>query len=153
MNESFNHAAKLAAHLQRFRKHGRENPSNTGLGAEKPAVRKRDSTHSEKSGQESLRQDMAADLAEIGRMHMPFGKFGPDKFPPKGVPLYDLPAEYLAWFAAKGGFPKGRLGELMKMVYQMKVDGSDFAFDVFRKARGGKVSLRGLRVKEYTIEP
>ena len=29
---------------------------------------------------------------------MPFGKYGPLHFPPRGVPLYDLPVEYLAWF-------------------------------------------------------
>jgi uncharacterized protein (DUF3820 family) len=91
---------------------------------------------------ENLAARMAADLAEIGRAHMPFGKFGPDRFPPRGVPLYDLPAEYLAWFASKGGFPKGRLGQLMKMVHQMKVDGSDFAFDEFRRRAGGKADLR-----------
>ena len=38
---------------------------------------------------------MAADLAEIEKTRMPFGKFGPKSFPPAGVPIYDLPAEYL----------------------------------------------------------
>ena len=57
-----------------------------------------------------LQSKMAADLAEIGRTRMPFGKFGPAQFPPNGLPIYDLPAEYLMWFANKAGFPKGRLG-------------------------------------------
>ena len=91
---------------------------------------------------DELRTRMAADLAEIGRTHMPFGKFGPLHFPPHGVPLYDLPAEYLMWFAHKGGFPKGRLGELMRMVLQMKVDGSDSVFAPFRRRAGGKTDLR-----------
>ena len=73
---------------------------------------------------------------------MPFGKFGPEHFPPRGVPIYDLPVEYLGWFAQKGGFPKGRLGELLRIVHQMKVDGSDFAFDPMRQREGGKQSLR-----------
>lgn len=91
---------------------------------------------------------MAADLAEIGRTHMPFGKFGPEHFPPKGVPIYDVPAEYLMWFANKAGFPKGRLGQLLRMVYQMKADGSDSAFDVFRR-KSGKTELRQPRKRSF----
>ncbi len=85
---------------------------------------------------------MAADLAEIARTHMPFGKFGPSFLPPRGVPIYDLPVEYLGWFAGKGGFPRGRLGELLRMVHQMKVDGADFAFDAMRRQSGGRTPLR-----------
>lgn len=84
---------------------------------------------------------MAAELAEIERMHMPFGRFGPANFPPRGVPIYDLPAEYLQYFAVKG-FPKGRLGELLRIVYQMKVDGADCAFDPARRRAGGRTALR-----------
>lgn len=84
---------------------------------------------------------MAADLQEIGRTFMPFGKFGPTHFPPQGVPIYELPSEYLGWFAAKGGFPRGRLGELLRMVYQMKIDGADTAFEPLRK-KNGRVVLR-----------
>ena len=84
---------------------------------------------------------MAADLAEIERVCMPFGKFGPDHFPPRGVPIYDLPAEYLGWFA-RAGWPRGRLGELLRMVYQMKVDGADVAFDPARRRAGGRHPLR-----------
>ena len=56
--------------------------------------------------------------------------------------------EYLAWFAQKG-FPKGRLGELLKIVHQMKVDGSDFAFDPMRKRNGGKTKLREERPRVW----
>jgi len=92
-----------------------------------------------------LAEQMRHDLEEIGRTFMPFGKFGPAHFPPKGVPIYDIPAEYLAWFANKAGFPKGRLGVLLRMVYQMKVDGSDVVFDPFRKKNGGRTALRPKR--------
>lgn len=85
---------------------------------------------------------MAADLAEIARTRMPFGKFGPAHFPPRGVPIYDLPVEYLGWFAGQGGFPRGRLGELLRMVYQMKVDGAESAFDPMRRRAGGQTPLR-----------
>lgn len=79
---------------------------------------------------ERLREEAARDLAEIGRTIMPFGRC-------KGRALYDIPAEYLQWFAHHG-WPKGRLGDLMRMVYQMKADGSDVAFDVFRGKGGGR---------------
>nr|WP_306301498.1 DUF3820 family protein [Verrucomicrobium spinosum] len=44
---------------------------------------------------EELAARMASDLADIERTHMPFGKFGPQHFPPHGIPIFDLPAEYL----------------------------------------------------------
>lgn len=92
--------------------------------------------------EERLRDFMAADLADLATVRMPFGKFGPAHFPPHGVPLYDLPVEYLAWFARKNCFPKGRLGELLRMVHQMKVDGLDEIFDPLRRRTGGRTVLR-----------
>ena len=84
---------------------------------------------------------MEADLLEIERTRMPFGRFGPKDFPPFGTPIYDLPVEYLGWFQKKG-WPRGRLGELLRMVYHMKADGSDVAFDAMRRRAGGKAPLR-----------
>lgn len=100
---------------------------------------------------DDLAARMAADLAEIGRTHMPFGKFGPAHFPPDGLPIYNLPAEYLMWFANKAGFPKGRLGQLLQMVYQMKADGSDSAFDPLRKRAGGRSALKQPARKSYDL--
>ncbi|MDR3405260.1 MAG: DUF3820 family protein [Chthoniobacter sp.] len=94
------------------------------------------------SDDERLRDFIAADLADIATTHMPFGKYGPEHFPPRGMPLYDLPVEYLAWFARKGGFPQGRLGELLRIVHQMKVDGLDEVFDELRRRAGGRRPLR-----------
>ena len=94
--------------------------------------------------EDNLRDWIATDLAEIGSTCMPFGKFGPVKFPPRGVPLYDLSVEYLNWFEHRG-WPKGRLGELLRIVHQLKVDGCDEVFDKFRVARGGRTSLREKR--------
>ena len=85
--------------------------------------------------------DAAAVLEQIRRYHMPFGMFGPKHYPPKGVPIYDLLAEYLAWFALKG-FPEGRLGELLRLVYQTKADGCDGVFDAIRRQAGGRYKLR-----------
>ncbi len=80
-------------------------------------------------------------LGDIGNYHMPFGKFGPKEFPPNGLPLYELPPEYLAWFAERG-FPNGHLGELMEAVWGIKEVGMDQIFDPMREARGGRISIR-----------
>lgn len=96
--------------------------------------------------EEDLSSKIAAELAEIERMHMPFGRFGPANFPPRGVPIYDLPAEYLQYFSVKG-FPKGRLGELLRIVHQMKLDGADCAFDEARRRAGGRTMLRPKRAR------
>ncbi|HUF60505.1 MAG TPA: DUF3820 family protein [Verrucomicrobiales bacterium] len=80
-------------------------------------------------------------LDEIGRARMPFGKFGPQAFPPQGVPIEDLPVEYLAWFKLRG-FPKGRLGQLLEMVYEVKACGMDQVFNPHRRARGGRTPLQ-----------
>ena len=95
--------------------------------------------------EDNLRDWMAADLTDIARTHIPFGKYGPEHYPPRGVVLFDLPVEYLAWFEKKG-FPEGRLGELLKIVHQLKVDGCDEIFDTLRKARGGRTRLRPERI-------
>lgn len=87
------------------------------------------------------REDLRNLLAEIGETHMPFGKFGPADYPPRGVPIMDLPAEYLAWFKERG-FPKGRLGELMSIVYEVKQSGADAVFQPLRTALGGRTRLR-----------
>ena len=91
--------------------------------------------------EDRLRDWLAADLGDISRIHMPFGKYGPDHFPPHGVPLYDLPLEYLVWFHRRG-FPQGRLGELLRILHQLKTDGCDEVFDEFRRRRGGRTNLR-----------
>lgn len=100
---------------------------------------------------DELEARMRADFAEIGRTFMPFGKYGPQHFPPSGVPIYDIPAEYLGWFANNAGFPKGRLGVLLQMVHQMKADGSDVVFDVFRKKRG-RTDLKPTKQKSWKFE-
>ena len=46
---------------------------------------------------------------------MPFGKY-------EGYYLIDLPEYYLVWYAQKG-FPKGVLGEQLKLVQELKLNG------------------------------
>jgi len=62
---------------------------------------------------------------ELTTMKMPFGKY-------KGTVLCDLPEFYLAWFQRKG-FPKGKLGELMATVYEIKLNGLMYLLEPLRK--------------------
>ncbi|WP_433977395.1 DUF3820 family protein [Erwinia sp. E_sp_B01_9] len=55
-------------------------------------------------------------LVEIANTVMPFGKY-------KGLVLIDLPEPYLLWFARKGRFPAGHLGELLQLTLAIKVEG------------------------------
>lgn len=84
-------------------------------------------------------------------MYMPFGMFGPKDYPPAGVPIIDLPPEYLGWFKERG-FPKGRLGELMEMVFEVKASGADEVFAPIRLKNGGRFKLRKKRKRIVTFE-
>ena len=80
-------------------------------------------------------EKLAEYFEDLKRYRMPFGQYGPDKFPPAGKPIYDIPLEYLQWFNEKGGgFPKGRLGELMQFVFEVKSVGAETIFEPFRNA-------------------
>lgn len=78
---------------------------------------------------EDFKADLADYLADLQRYEMPFGKY-------RGQTIYALPIEYLRWFLEKrGGFPSGRLGELMAFVYHTKADGAEMIFQHLRRAR------------------
>jgi uncharacterized protein (DUF3820 family) len=67
-------------------------------------------------------------LLELAEMKMPFGKYA-------GRLLIDLPEPYVVWFAQKG-FPGGKLGEMLAIVYEIKVNGLEYLFDPLKnKAR------------------
>lgn len=55
------------------------------------------------------------DLIKVANTRMPFGRF-------KDSPLIKLPEEYLLWFVDRG-FPAGKLGELMKLTLEIKING------------------------------
>lgn len=97
------------------------------------------------------REDFRKLLEEIGRTRIPFGKFGIKAYPPAGVPIMDLPEEYLVWFKERG-FPKGRLGELMAQVCEIKAVGMDGVFDPLRRAAGGRFPLRPARRRSFGFE-
>ncbi len=55
------------------------------------------------------------DLLSLANMPMPFGKYN-------GKVLMDLPEEYLLWFQHKG-WPEGRLGQLLALCLEVKLNG------------------------------
>ncbi|MBI9084365.1 MAG: DUF3820 family protein [Desulfobacterales bacterium] len=63
-------------------------------------------------------------LLELARMEMPFGRY-------KGLRLIDLPEPYVVWFSQQG-FPPGKLGEMLAMVYEIKVNGLEYLFEPLR---------------------
>lgn len=97
------------------------------------------------------RDDFRNLLEEISQTHIPFGKFGIKAHPPAGFPIIDLPMEYLAWFYERG-FPKGRLGELMAQVFEIKSVGMDSVFDPFRQARGGRSKFHPQRKRSIRFD-
>ncbi|GAA5217937.1 DUF3820 family protein [Corallincola platygyrae] len=54
-------------------------------------------------------------LKKLCEFKMPFGKYA-------GRVLIDLPEPYMMWFARQG-YPKGELGELLALVYEIKLEG------------------------------
>jgi uncharacterized protein (DUF3820 family) len=54
-------------------------------------------------------------LVQIARMRMPFGRYS-------GTRLIDLPEPYVVWFRNRG-YPRGRLGELLATLYEIKANG------------------------------
>lgn len=67
-------------------------------------------------------------LLELARTRMPFGKY-------RGRLLIDLPERYVVWFSQKG-FPKGKLGEMLAAVYEIKLNGLEYIFDPLREQEG-----------------
>lgn len=65
-------------------------------------------------------------LIRLANMKMPFGKYA-------GSYLVDLTETYLVWFARKG-FPKGELGEMLKSIYEIKVNGLEYLLRPLIKA-------------------
>jgi uncharacterized protein (DUF3820 family) len=60
-------------------------------------------------------------LLELARTRMPFGKY-------QGIRLIDLPEPYVVWFAGQG-FPPGKLGDMLRTVYEIKVNGLEYLFE------------------------
>jgi uncharacterized protein (DUF3820 family) len=64
-------------------------------------------------------------LVEAINATMPFGKYA-------GRKLIDLPEPYLVWFN-KQGFPKGKLGKQLALMYEIKLNGLEKQLAVFKQ--------------------
>ena len=64
-------------------------------------------------------------LIDLARMKMPFGKF-------KGRFLIDLSEHYIVWYRNKG-FPGGKLGKQMELVYELQLNGLEYIIREIRK--------------------
>jgi len=60
-------------------------------------------------------------LLSLATTKMPFGRY-------EGKSIKDLPEEYLLWFQQKG-LPSGRLGQVMALALEIKINGLDDLVD------------------------
>ncbi|WP_137173429.1 DUF3820 family protein [Massilia sp. HP4] len=71
---------------------------------------------------------MNAEHLQLLLVHeMPYGKY-------KGRKLADLPGHYLGWFAREG-FPRGELGQLLALMYELDHNDLRGLLDPLRGAR------------------
>lgn len=63
-------------------------------------------------------------LLKLSKTRMPFGKYAKHL-------LIDLPESYVIWLSHKG-FPKGELGTMLKIVYEIKINGLEYLFKPLR---------------------
>ena len=66
-------------------------------------------------------------LLKLARARMPFGQYS-------GRLLIDLPERYVVWFSQKG-FPAGELGDMLRAVYEIKLNGLEFLFKPLKPDR------------------
>ena len=64
-------------------------------------------------------------LIDLSKMKMPFGKY-------KGRFLIDLPEHYVVWYKTKG-FPNGKLGKQLELVYELQLNGLEEMIRELRK--------------------
>lgn len=67
------------------------------------------------------------ELEKLVTTKMPFGKY-------KDIPICNLPEYYLLWFKQKG-FPKGKLGELMASMYEIKINGLEYLLEPLKQKK------------------
>lgn len=65
------------------------------------------------------------ELIKLATTPMPFGKY-------KGWLLIDLPETYIVWFHGQG-FPEGNLGQLLGLLYEIKLNGLEYLVLPFKK--------------------
>jgi uncharacterized protein len=63
-------------------------------------------------------------MLKLAGMRMPFGRY-------KNRLLLDLPEPYLVWFSQQG-FPEGQLGDMLRTMYEIKLNGLEYLFKPLR---------------------
>ena len=71
----------------------------------------------------------SSQLLRLAEYRMPFGKYR-DRL------LIDLPEAYVIWFANEG-FPRGELGDMLRIVHEIKVNGLEYLLEPLRRHRSG----------------
>ncbi len=74
------------------------------------------------------------DLEKLLVREMPYGKY-------KGRRMADLPGHYLGWFAREG-FPKGEIGQLLALMYELDHNNLRGLLDPLRRGEGGSGKVR-----------
>ncbi len=64
-------------------------------------------------------------LLDLAHTKMPYGKYK-DRF------LIDLPEHYIVWYHTKG-FPKGKLGMMLGLIYELKLNGLEHLIQNIQK--------------------
>jgi uncharacterized protein len=64
---------------------------------------------------------------KFAQTRMPYGKY-------TGTRLIDLPEPYVVWYRTKG-FPAGELGQMLGLLYEIKVNGLEYLFNAWREQR------------------
>ena len=57
-------------------------------------------------------------LLDLVKIQMPYGKY-------KGYLICNIPESYLLWYKDKG-FPKGKLGDLMSTMFEIRMNGLEY---------------------------
>lgn len=94
------------------------------------------------------RENLAETMQAFASTHMPFGKYGPQHYPPRGLPIHQLPAEYLMWFKQKG-FPKGKLGQLLEALCEIHCTGAEAVLIPLRAPDSPPHPLRKARPRSF----
>ena len=82
-------------------------------------------------------------MLKLASYRMPFGKH-------KGMRLVDLPEPYVVWFHNKG-LPSGELGQMLGVVYEIKVNGLEHLFKDLGNSKAAQNKTKPKR-KAYQFE-
>lgn len=64
-------------------------------------------------------------LLSLVKTEMPYGKY-------KGILLCNIPVYYLEWYKRQG-FPKGKLGQQLETMYEIKLNGLEYLLTPLKK--------------------